>query len=161
VVDLGEEQGALLVKVPLERRFPGLTRTNWRQTSEATEQYNCIAWALRYSDRFAWPRPEGDPPGWWPDHLPCDETRVDTFLALFESEGFVPCRDGNLEPDYEKVALFVGLDRRLKHAARQTRDGWWTHKLGDEEDLETEEVDGLDDPLYFGRPRYFMKRKRT
>ncbi len=63
---------------------------------------------------------------------------VDTVAELqraFESLGYAPCPNMNLEPGFEKVALF-GLADAYTHAARQLANGQWTSKLGNEEDIE-------------------------
>jgi hypothetical protein len=56
---------------------------------------------------------------------------------MFKTVGdYVPCDHGELEAGFEKIAIYVGADSEVKHAARQLPSGLWTSKLGDFEDIE-------------------------
>ena len=118
--------------VDLEAIFPGLRGSTYQVTSPATEVYNCIAWAA--GDVGRW---------WWPDLLkkrywPAGATRLETIAAFqeaFESLGFVVCPGEELEPGFEKIALFAD-EQGPQHAARQLSNSRWTSKLGELEDIE-------------------------
>ncbi len=117
----------------IERLFPGLQRAGYRITSEATEAYNCVAWAA------------GGTSGWWE---PADECfwpaavpQVDSFEAyvqVFTSLGYLTGATESLEEGFEKVALFKDEAGDFTHAARQLPSGKWTSKLGEFEDIEHE-----------------------
>ncbi len=70
----------------------------------------------------------------WPAGVARAET-VDAFRAAFASLGYLICDDEQLEPGFEKIALFA-LGGVPKHAARQLLSGRWVSKLGASEDIE-------------------------
>jgi hypothetical protein len=49
--------------------------------------------------------------------------------------GYAPCAGDELEAGLEKVALYADEHGEWTHAAPQLPDGWWTSKLGPEEDI--------------------------
>ena len=117
---------------PLEGVFPALTGSQYSLTSPATEAYNCLAWAAGESDRWWWPDAMGV--SYWPPGSPREET-LDAFLAAFATLGYIPTSTSVVEPQVNKVAIYVrsGLPT---HAARQLPNGRWTSKLGQSEDIE-------------------------
>ncbi len=122
------------------------------ETSPAAPEYNCIAWAAGRTDVAWWP--DSEKIGYWPQDAPRVET-LEAFHQAFESLGYSRCGDGDLEPDFEKVA-FYALGGHPKHAARQLPDGQWSSKLGKYIDI-THTLHGLEGPLY-GDVAGFMKR---
>jgi len=77
--------------------------------------------------------------------------------------GYVPCADGSLETNFEKVAIYVNSDGEPTHAARQLRNGKWTSKLGNFEDITHNALLDVADgpaPDGYGRPKYYLKRRR-
>lgn len=130
--------------------FPRLTADNHRVTSPPSTSYNCIAWAA------------GDTTNWWQPgvHWPFPtDPFIDTVAELqrvFESLGYAPCLSVDLEPGFEKVALF-GLAGAYTHAARQFANGQWTSKLGNEEDIEHDAPDSVGGGIY-GEVVSVMKR---
>jgi hypothetical protein len=135
--------------------FPFLMEEGFTETSPATRDYNCIAWAAGRTDNNWWPDSQGV--GYWPDNAPRAET-LEAFFSAFESIGYVRCVDGELETDVEKVA-FYALDGQPKHGARQLPNGKWTSKLGKSIDV-THTLRGVEG-LFYGRVVGFMKRPRT
>jgi hypothetical protein len=95
---------------------------------------------------------------YWPPSVPKHET-LDAFIAAYATLGYSVCEDGLLEPDFEKIAIFVGATGRPTHASRQLQDGQWTSKLGKAHDIShvLEEVGGFRCSSY-GRIAVFMKR---
>src|SRR5205807_1808725 len=89
--------------------------------------YNCIAWSAGDTERW-W-----EPGVYWP--VPAENYGLDALELAFRSLGYEPCPDGNLEPGFEKVALYV-TGQFYSHAARQLPSGKWTSKLGRLEDIE-------------------------
>jgi len=138
-----------------ESFFPNLKRDDYRVTSDETSaakvRYNCIAHAV--GENAQW---------WWPDgfditgydvHWPAEVARehsLNAFIAVFQAKGFVPCDDvnGNLEPGFEKVAIYCDTEDLPTHAARQLTSGDWSSKLGDWEDIEHKTLACLESKHY-------------
>lgn len=143
-----------VLSVSLEILFPRLASEGFAETSSATAKYNCIAWAAGRTDDWWWPDPLGNYP--WPVGVPRTVT-IEAFSQAFETLGYVRCEHGNLEPGFEKVALYA-LNGLPTHAARQLPDGKWTSKLGKEIDISHTLV-GLEGPIY-GQVAGYLKRPR-
>jgi hypothetical protein len=116
--------------------------------SPKTHVYNCVAWAAEDASRWwepgiYWPGPPGDD--------------LASLVGLFEALGYAPCEEDHLEAGHEKVALYVDLQGEWTHAARQLPDGWWTSKLGPEEDIRHRMPYALVGDLY-GQVKAIMKR---
>jgi hypothetical protein len=141
--------------VALRDDFPNLAAEGYSETSPATEDYNCIAWAAGRDDDWWWPDPGFT--SYWPEAAPRTETLA-AFQAAFALLGYEPCDDGSLERGFEKVALYAH-NGTPKHAARQLPDGRWTSKLGQGVDI-SHTLRGLESRLY-GEIAGFMKRRRT
>jgi hypothetical protein len=127
----------------LQDYFPGLAQSPYHITSPADPDYNCVAWAAHDASAWWWPDPMGI--GYWPAAAPRLVT-LDAFVAAFQSIGFAPGATPDLEPGWEKVALFAKSDVPT-HAARQLPNGRWTSKLGPLEDIE-HELDVLTGSIY-------------
>jgi hypothetical protein len=130
----------------------GLTSQNHEVTSPETADYNCVAWALGQKDVWIWP---GQADAWWPAGIPAEEA-VQSFEALFVSEGYEPCSDGRLEAGFEKLTIY-SRDGVPTHVARQVHDGSWTSKLGSWEDISHTGLEDLEGGRY-GRATSFMRR---
>lgn len=138
--------------VDLEALFPRLSGAQYQVTSAASEDYNCIAWAVGDSARWWWP--DLLQKRYWPSGIAREESLA-AFVEVFESLGFVACHDEILEAGYEKIALFA--DQQVpQHAARQLSTGRWTSKLGELEDIEhaLRDLEGTE----YGRVALVMKR---
>jgi len=119
-----------------EELFPRLGGSGYDVTSRQEDTYNCIAWAAGATGNARWWWPFGDPhKTYWPEGVPRQET-LEAFQQLFESLGYAVCDRAELEPGYEKVALFADEQDLPLHAARQLPGGRWTSKLGVLEDIE-------------------------
>ena len=132
--------------------FPQLAAEGFAETSPATEDYNCIAWAAGVTDEWWWPDPAYTSD--WPAAAPRVET-LDAFVAVFALLGYERCADGQLEPGFEKVA-FYAVGAKPTHAARQLPDGSWTSKLGESIDI-THTLRGLESAKY-GQVAGYMRR---
>jgi hypothetical protein len=86
------------------------------------------------------------------------EVTIDAFMLMFATLGFEPCPDADLEPGFDKVALFATDAGVPKHAARQIATGRWTSKLGIFEDIEHDlrDIEGT----VYGSVVLIMKRQR-
>ena len=77
-----------------------------------------------------WP----DEDSFWPAGIPV-ENEIESFVALFASQGYEISDDSDIEPGVEKVALYADINGPT-HAARQIPNGRWTSKLGGQVDVE-------------------------
>lgn len=138
----------------LEATFPGLARGAYTVTSPRSQQYNCIAWAAGDASNWWWPGPNLEAE-YWPAAVARVET-LDAFQAVFASLRYVVCESGDVEPGFEKVAIFADNNNAPKHAARQLPNGRWTSKIGALEDIEhaLRDLEGEE----YGSVVVFMKR---
>jgi hypothetical protein len=135
----------------LERLFPGLRGTNYEITSPSTANYNCIAWAANDVSKMWWPGVY-----YWPDGMPPEDS-TEAFVRTFcDCFGYERCERGDLEIEYEKLAIYAD-GGRTKHMARQLIDGRWTSKLGSERDI-SHVLSGLEGADY-GNVVQFLRRK--
>ena len=136
-------------------QFPLVDPANYSVTSDETDEYNCVGWAVNVLDPGQWwPLPDA-PEYFWPERARRDET-LEAFIEGFATLGFRPCGNGNLEPDIEKVAVYA-LRGVPMHVARQLADGRWTSKLGSWEDIEHATPRDLAEGSY-GRLELFLSR---
>ncbi|MBI3466131.1 MAG: hypothetical protein HY000_24210 [Planctomycetes bacterium] len=130
--------------------FPRLTHDNYRVTSPANPDYNCIAWSAGDIEHW-W-----QPGVYWPTGGSPDEYGIGALEQAFLALGFTECPSGELESGFEKVAVY-GSSSFYTHAARQLPSGAWTSKLGRSEDIEHDHADDVAGGLY-GEVVQFMKR---
>jgi hypothetical protein len=117
--------------------FPELAVTGYRITSSIDTQYNCVAWALGFTQKWWWPESDEDDTSFWPAAVP-NVANVNAFEALFQWMGYSPTSDEGHRPWIDKLALFVDSEGEPSHVARQLPNGKWTTKLGELEDIEHE-----------------------
>jgi hypothetical protein len=136
----------------IDKTFPGLSNGRYTITSDPADDYNCIAWAA------------GDTAAWW-SHLPgyrwpnaIRSPTVESLVAMFAKMGYETCDSACLEDGFDKVAVYekAGL---WKHASRQLPNGWWTSKLGPDEDIEHNTPGDLSGDLY-GTVHCIMRKKQ-
>jgi hypothetical protein len=120
---------------PLEESFPRLGTGGYRITSPKDKKYNCIAYAAGDTERWWWPLPTDLDEVFWPTGAPRAET-LSAFRDAFASLGYAECVWADLEPGFEKIALFTNEQAVPLHAARQRPDASWTSKLGELEDID-------------------------
>ncbi len=143
--------------------FPNLSDDPYFEiSSSATPNYNCIAWACNYSDRWIQPtylkRPNLDSVVWWPPEVE-EGVAPSNLKELFEFHGYVECDSGEFEEGYRKVALYSKDDKNnWTHAARQKSNGKWTSKLGQSNDIQHGTPEAIENNNY-GKVYCFMKRK--
>jgi hypothetical protein len=121
----------------LIERYPGLAHTHFEFTSPQDPSYNCLAFAANETRRCWHPSSFGGL--YWPGG-PAEDT-LDAWVAAFEGLGYVVTDVVDLEPGFEKLAIYADRDFPL-HVARQLPSGYWTSKLGPREDIE-HELEGL------------------
>ncbi len=123
----------------LEVKWPNLSRTDYQVTSPKSQEYNCFSWAAEDTER--WWQPIPGEQFYWPDGVPQEET-LDAYIQAYQTLGYEPSDDDQLELGYQKIAIYVVSSGIPTHAARQLPNGKWTSKLGWLEDIE-HELDGL------------------
>ncbi len=114
--------------------FPNLQADTFQVTSQPDSVYNCIAWAAEDTSAWWWPL-ENPAEGYWPEGVPRERTLA-AFRAAFATLGYSEWLGEELEAGFLKVALFADPLGIPTHAARQLRNGRWTSKLGQAEDIE-------------------------
>jgi hypothetical protein len=97
--------------------FPDLAGdANFRILSDCTNVYNCIAWAMGYSDR--WVDICVLPGHWWPEGVERN-CKPETLIEAFQSEGFEISDNRYVEDGYSKVVLYKKKNvEEWTHAAR-------------------------------------------
>jgi hypothetical protein len=142
-----------------EARYPFLSAENYTVTSDATDEYNCVAWAAGVSDPGQWwPEPEA-PEYYWPPGARRDNT-LEAFAEGFGTLGYEVCESAALETGFEKIAVYALHGDSPQHVARQLRSGEWTSKLGGCEDIQHSRLEDLAGGMY-GRPALIMRRPAT
>ena|SRR5215510_8351712 len=155
----GERNTAMphLTDYNLEEDFPNLAVSGWRLASEPAP-YNCIAYSL-HDTRQWWEYGRMPVRGYyWPPGVRQDNS-VESWIQVFEIHGFRRCDRTDLEQGFEKVAIYV-KDGEPQHVARQLENGVWVSKLGPDEDIEHNALEGLTGEHY-GRVEIIMRRPRT
>ncbi len=140
----------------IEACFPQAVEDGYDITSVQTPRYNCIAWAVNDTRRWWWPDPS--PFAYWPPNIPRENT-LPRFIEAFRTLGYEPCANPGLEPDFEKIAVYADDDGSPTHAARQLETGFWTSKLGREEDIEHHTLAGVEGQQY-GHVVLLLQRPR-
>ena len=86
---------------------------------ERTPIYNCIAWAMGYTDRWVDPSIVDNTPWlWWP-HGAERSYRPEALISAFEAEGFEISDNSKVEEGYSKVVLYKNqITGEWTHAAR-------------------------------------------
>jgi hypothetical protein len=145
----------------LQQRCPLLDQDNWRETSGATNDYNCAAWAVNDQLGKWWPQPldDGGEDYYWPEGARRDGT-LEAFADGYGCLGFEVCDNADPEEGYEKIAIYATRRESPTHVARQVSHGkWkWTSKMGPDEDIEHVSLRDLQGGAY-GYPRLFMRRR--
>jgi hypothetical protein len=136
----------------LYNRFPLLRVEKFEITSPRDIRYNCIAWAAGETTRIWWPFK-----AYWPP-TSTQETTVQAFVAAYKTKGYKPCDSRELEKGFDKIALYVGDQYQVLHAARQLPDGKWTSKLGPQFDI-SHSLAGLEGKEY-GHVAQVLKRRQ-
>lgn len=129
----------------------------YRDTSEASIEYNCLSWALGIN----WTRYDPEPACagyfWFPGVE--REWTLNAIRKIFKYHDYVECDSHDLEEGFEKVVFYIDDTGQPGHFARQLPDGKWTSKLGDLNDIEHDTLESLICDEY-GKPGLAFKRKR-
>jgi glycine/D-amino acid oxidase-like deaminating enzyme len=151
----------------LASSLPNLRGDPFEITSPETPRYNCFAWAAD-DDQHWWepPNPLYDlldpvPTRYWPPGaLP--ELSVDGLVSAFAKRGYARCDFADLEPEFEKIAIYVSTTTGLvTHAAKQLASGAWTSKIGDWEDIVHSTLQAVEGTAYGVAARFLRRPRRT
>lgn len=146
----------------LERKFPKLNSGSYRLKSPKDKKYNCFAFVANDNQHIWQYTGPGRLGGYfWPDEVEGDS--LEDVMRVYGLLGFRACDNDELEPDIVKIAIYVDEDNTPTHAARQTRRGTWTSKLGWRgKDIEHSTLDLLagNESDEYGTVARFMRRRR-
>lgn len=141
--------------------FPALLQDPaFRITSPDTRDYNCIAWALGYNNRWIWPimKAQREDDMLWFNDIEISE-RTEVFLQFFQSQGYRICENNDNAHGYDIIALYE-LDGKVTHATRRLNNGLWTSKLGPWHDIQHSTPYSLEGNIY-GKVTYILRKKIT
>ena len=142
-----------LARDSIQHEFQNLTAA-FQVTSWPNQNYNCIAWAADDFTQWWWPDADGE--SFWPAGVPRLE-RLDAFITAFETIGYEPCATHEIEPGYEKVAIYT-LGDSPKHMAKQLPSGAWSSKLGEWWDIGHNLLEEVR-VAHYGSPRQILRRR--
>jgi len=128
-------------------------------TSNYDATYNCIAYAAGDLSRKWDPSMVPLPGYYWPPGADRGDG-PDSLRSAFEKVGFELCTSPDLEPNYDKVALYIDKDGLWSHAAKQREGGDWSSKLGNSEDIAHKSPHCFDGSIY-GNVCYYMRRRKS
>ncbi len=132
--------------------FPRLRQEPFEVKSPRTVEYNCIAWAAGDNQHWWWPGGK-----YWPTGLRADDS-IPAFVEAFAAQGYQCCDSADIEPGFEKIALYMDDHEQVTHAARQLPDGHWTSKLGPQWDI-NHLLEGVCGPApAYGRVAQILRR---
>lgn len=102
--------------------FPDLgDDENFEIQSPQNPIYNCIAWAMGYTDRWVtieWSDKQSPPWYWWPNGVPRDLS-PSSLIKAFEAEGFELVGEPTVDSETELVALYKNeITNQWTHASR-------------------------------------------
>ena len=117
----------------LRAKFPKLATATFEPASKATARYNCLGFAAG-DDRHWWEAEANGGRFYWPPSLR-RVTTIQTVSEIFTSQGFELTHNHEIEPGYEKIAIYASLETfEFSHIARS--DGTvWKSKLGSGQDI--------------------------
>ena|SRR5712691_7417154 len=139
--------------------FPDLAADNSLKLSDLSPKYNCIAFAAGDTQRW-WEPPVDDvldPGQYWPADAP-KNIHINSCIRAYELHGFERYSEGVIGQAFETIALYAYDDNQTAHAARLNKDGSWTSKLGDREDIRHDYLCSLEGENVYGSARLLMGR---
>src|SRR5437868_13157256 len=101
----------------LEARFPKLSAGNYEKISDSTARYNCMAF-VNNDIRHWWEPGLAGGRYYWPSQIKQQDT-LESWVELFEAQGFEPTSSREHELGIEKIAIYVDLKDMLpSHVAK-------------------------------------------
>ena len=138
-----------------QEHFPALRPGAYTVTSRADNDYNCIAWAAGDSSR-CWDDEDEDL--YWPTKATIRDGTLASLIEAFSTLEFELCESGELEPSYERIAIY-GVGVTWCHVAKQLSNGHWSSKCGKLDDLSHNSVGDVYCDAY-GIVRHYMRRRK-
>ena len=87
------------------------------------------------------------------------EPSIQNFIDAFRLKGYEVCDGYQHEDGYQKVALYALPNSNMcTHAARELRNGFWTSKLGEWQDIQHGDPTTIENNNY-GNVRCILKRE--
>jgi hypothetical protein len=151
----------------LTKKFPKLLADGAKKTSEATTQYNCVAWSAARDKQWWWQSTKYESWDYCPPELSPNDDTVENFIILFEKLGYKKRTDSTFELLHKKVAIYAisGYYEKDKlefsHVCDQLNSGVWTSKLGKYEDIKHNSLEALagNDGEEYGEIKVILKRR--
>lgn len=129
-----------LTSAELLAKYPKLRPGNHAIKSRATARYNCVAFANNderkwwqaglHGSRYRWPEKIAD--------------TLDGWAEMFLRDGYELTTDRDVEPGFEKVAIYVDLTDMLPSHMAKSDGRSWKSKLGRVQDIEHASLDLLE-----------------
>jgi len=143
----------------LVKKFPKLPADGATKSSDATEQYNCIAWSANRDKKQWWQPIKEEPWDYWPPGIPVDFS-FESFVLLFEKRGYKKCAGSHFEFFYKKVALYADQDV-FTHVCDQLNSGEWWSKLAAYEDVKHNSLEALEGNTgnEYGKVEQILKKR--
>ena len=138
----------------IDQDLPHLAAEGYEVTSNPTDEYNCIAYAVGETDRW-WTHAGGDD-YYWPEHASSTPS-IASLIEVFTGLGYEPCEEAEDEAGFRKVALYADRQGDWTHVAVKLPEGEWSSKLGLYEDISHRTPESLD-PDFYGEVHCFMRR---
>jgi len=126
----------------LEALFPKLRFINWERRSQAAPRYNCMAFA-NGDDRHFWDPFRHGSRYYWPPNIRRDYS-ADAWEQVFLEQGYERTENREIEPGFEKVAIYVALDDMLASHVARSDGNTWLSKLGRGQDIAHPSLDCLE-----------------
>lgn len=146
-----------LTPAELEARFPKLRPGNYNWASEATARYNCLAFA-NGDHRHLWEAGKHGGRYYWPSGI---EDTLEGWTKVFTTQGYEPTTSREIEPGFEKVAIYICLEDLLPGHVAISDGRVWKSKLGRLQDIEHTSLELLegDQHCEYGFVDRVLKRK--
>lgn len=129
----------------LEAKLPKLRHGNYRHTSDATGRYNCVALA-NDAERKWWQAGLNGGRYYWPPNTP---DTLDGWVKLFTDQDYELTTSRDVEPGFEKVAIYVDLGDLLPGHVAKSNGHTWKSKLGRFQDIEHSSLDLLEGDVHW------------
>jgi len=140
--DARRESSKLRNRTPaeLEAKFLKLQSGNYNHASDATPRYNCLAF-VNGDHRHLWEAGKNGGRYHWPKGI---SDTLDGWTEIFTREGYELTDNREIEPGFEKVAIYIDLGDLLPGHVAMSDGRVWKSKLGRLQDIEHSSLDLLE-----------------
>lgn len=146
-----------LTPAELQAKLPKLSPDNHKHTSPADPRYNCVAFANENKRKW-WEAGCHGGKFFWPEKIADD---INGWVKMFTDQGYELTENRDVEPGFEKVAIFVDLSDMLPSHVAKSDGRAWKSKLGRYQDIEHSSLDLLegDQSCEYGIVDKILKRR--